>query len=302
MREFLETYMNAKEEMNEQQCEYQNQVCENQCQNGYYNNQNNDGGDNNNQNNNNNNQENNEEYCLMSCLSDAGYGECYDGDYNNNNNNNNNQAQELDYGRFAECEALYENNNNNGYYSGNSGAYVGAYCSNGGSAINLGVFTDPSCTIKGDNSLFESVYYTSLPYTTKSIIGNECLSCDASEYEYQEDDGNNNNNNNNNNYDYEVSDICEEVHERAAKCESNLSVKSSYYTPHTESCVLIHSTLSSLESITKSNGKSLKTARAFAWIFFFTTLGAVGYIVYLHQNKNGKIDLSMQGVLGGTSA
>jgi hypothetical protein len=46
----------------------------------------------------------------------------------------------------------------------------------------------------------------------------------------------------------------------------------------------------------------LKTARAFAWIFAFTTLGAVSYIVYLHQNKDGKIDLSMQGVLGGTSA
>ena len=296
MREFLETYMDAKEEMKEQQCEYQEQVCENQCENGYYNNQND--GDNDNDNNQNNNNNNDDEYCLMSCLSNAGYGECYDGDYNNNNNNN--QAEELDYAQFAECESLYEDNNN-GNYNGNSGAYVGAYCSNGGSAINLGVFTDSSCTIKGDNSLFESVYYTSLPYTTKSIIGNECLSCDASEYEYQEDDGDNNNNNNYN-YDYEVSEICEEVHERSAKCEENLSVKSSYYQPHTESCTLIHSTLSSLESITKSNGKSLTTARAFAWIFFFTTLGAVGYIFYLHQNKNGKIDLSMQGVLGGTSA
>ena len=306
LREFLESYMQQKEEMEEQICEYQQQKCEYSCQNQYenqYNNQNQDG-DNNNQNN-----QNNEEYCQMNCLSDAGYGECYEGNANNNNNNgNNNQAQDLDYARFAECEPLYENNNN---YNAQS-AYVGAYCSNGGSAIHLGVFSDPSCTVKSDNSLFKNVYYQDLP--TTSLVGNECFSCDAAEYEFEADDGNNNNNNNNQyNYNYEVADICAEVHERAAKCEKNLKIDSSAsannnggysrYYPHTESCQLIHSTLSSLESVTKSNGKSLKTARAFAWIFFFTTLASVGYIAFLHTKKDGKkIDLSLQGVLGGSDA
>ena len=304
LREFLESYMQQKEEMEEQICQYEEQKCEYSCQNQYNNNAN--------QNNNANRKlEDANEYCLMNCLSDAGYGDCYEGNANNNNNNNGNQAQELDYARFAECEPLYENNNN--YNANAQSAYVGAYCSKGGSAINLGVFSDPSCTVKSDNSLFESVYYQSLPYATTSIVGNECLSCDAAEYQFEADDGNNNNNNNNNQYNYEVSEICAEVHERAAKCEKNLKIDSSAsannnggysrYYPHTESCQLIHSTLSSLESVTKSNGKSLKTARAFAWIFFFTTLASVGYIAFLHTKKDGKkIDLSLQGVLGGSDA
>jgi len=293
LREFLESYVELKEQQEEQICEYQQNKCEYSCQNQY------------NNNNNNNNRKLEDAYCLSNCLSQAGFSQCDD-----NNNNNNNNAQEIDLAEFAECQPLFENNNNN-YAS--SSAYVGAYCTRGGSTINLGVFSDSACTVKSDDTLFQSVYYQKLPYTKTSLVSNDWFSCDAAEYEWAaDDDQNNNNNNNNNNYNYEISDMCEQVHERSAKCEKNLKISSSasaynnggytQYYPHTESCHFIHSTLSSLESVTKTNGRSLKTARAFAWIFFVTTLASAGYIVYLHKKKGVKIDLSLQGVLGGAEA
>mmetsp|Transcript_2907 Transcript_2907/g.6225 ORF Transcript_2907/g.6225 Transcript_2907/m.6225 type:complete len:324 (+) Transcript_2907:369-1340(+) len=208
-------------------------------------------------------------------------------DANNNNNNNNYN---------------YNNGNGNGYQA----AYVGAYCGGGGSRVNLGVFSDAACTVKSDDSLFQKYYYYSLPYTTTSIIGRECFSCDAAEYEFNENNGNGNNNYNNN---YEISQMCEEVHERSAKCEKNLKIgtsQSAYsnngytrYYPHTESCQFIHSTLSGLESVTRSNGRSLRTARAFAWIFAVTTLACVGYIVWLHSEKRKRSSVDLNSTYGG---
>ena len=157
MREFLETYVQMKEEMEERQCEMIEQQCEYTCQN----NGNNGNNNNQNQNNQNNNQNDNgdgdgraledaanqnynnydnEEYCMQKCFENAGYGGCYEGQ-NNNQNNGQNQQQDFEIERFAECEPLYEgggnnnNNNNNGYQA----AYVGAYCGSGGRSVNLGV-------------------------------------------------------------------------------------------------------------------------------------------------------------------
>ena len=300
LREFLETYTQMKEEMDEAKCESAENTCEYECQ--YNQNQNRwledadqDADENNNNNNNNN---NNEDYCSYKCMVDAGHTDCevvqeYE-QQQNGNNNNQQQAEEIDYSRFAECEALDDGNE-----YGNA-AYVGAYCSSNGKAVNLGVFTDAACTVKGDDSLFQTYFYTPLPYTKKSLIGKDCLSCDAQDYEAQ--DNNNDGNNNNNNYNYEVSEVCEQVHERSAKCEKKLKLSDSmYYTPHTESCAFIHRTLPALQSVTKSNGRSLSTARFFSWFFFLTTAAAAGYIFYIHKGKKSRtVDLAAQD--GGTQA
>merc|ERR1711966_594041 len=116
--------------------------------------------------------------------------------------------------------------------------FVGPYCSANGKSINLGVFMDEYCSSSATEGIYEKTHYgKALPYSSESIVSNDCISC----MRPAEDDGNNNNNNNNNknynngDYNYnqnqnqnqeepEVLEMCESLYEEAGKCESNLNV------------------------------------------------------------------------------
>ena len=123
-----------------------------------------------------------------------------------------------------------------------------------------------------DNSVYSKYTYdmygnpASLPYSSKSIVDNECISCkevDENAY-YQQ----------NNNY-YQAEDpieMCMQLYMQSAKYESK--VKKSY--PDTWSCTYINNILPALERVNQTGGSSAysTTATAFTWIFFLTTICA----------------------------
>lgn len=154
MREFVESYQQAKENANAALCENAEYQCELQCQNGQYQY---DG--NNNNNNNNNNGDNNgddNDYCSYQCLVDQGLGYCAQEDDDADQNN-------VDMDQFGECRAMNEdndnnNNNNNGYNNGSTQVYyTGAYCTSKG--VFAGVFTDSACMHHAPSGTYEKYNY-----------------------------------------------------------------------------------------------------------------------------------------------
>jgi len=240
MNEFVQSYLEHQQEAQEQECERVANNC--YCENA-----------------------NDDEACEAQCYVNAGiYEQCVEQD---NQNNNGEQEEEFELEQALECANLdidedamqyykynqnggnnnynYNNNNNNN----NNGQqelelFVGPYCSANGKSINLGVFMDEYCSSSAPEGIYEKTHYgKALPYSSESIVSNDCISC----MRPAEDDGNNNNNNNNNNnqnynngdYNYnqnqnqnqeepEVLEMCESLYEEAGKCESNLNVYGVY--------------------------------------------------------------------------
>ena len=140
MREFVESYQEAKEQANQAKCESAEYECEYKCQNGQYaynaayDDQYND----------------QEDYCQYQCLVDQGMGYCAQDEDN---------EYEVNMNELTECQPLNEdNNNNNGYYSSNTQIYyVGAYCTSSG--VYAGTFTDSACTKKAPSGTYEKYNY-----------------------------------------------------------------------------------------------------------------------------------------------
>lgn len=246
MNEFVQAYLEHQAEAQEQECESVANNC--YCENA-----------------------NDDEACEYQCYMNAGiYEQCVEQD---NQNNNGQQEDEFELEEALECANLdidedamqyymYNNNdgNNNNYnYNGNNNnnngqqeleLFVGPMCSSNGKSINLGVFMDEFCSYEAPSGIYEGTHYgKALPYSSESIVSNDCISCMAP----VEDDGNNNNNqnyynyyNNGNNgngnngdYNYnqnqnqnqeepEILEMCERLYEDAGKCESNLNVYGLY--------------------------------------------------------------------------
>jgi len=265
MRDFVETYTQAKEEIQEAACE----AVENSCNCDYY------YGD--------------DAACMTKCYATAGLDYCGDDNDNNNNNNNNNNA-DFDVAEYMECkEAEF------GYYNGNR-LYIGPVCSNNGKAINLKVFTDSSCTQAAPSGTYEKYNYNyALPYSKSSIVDNDCLSCKDAD----NDNDNDNNNNNNGNY-YEApepAEYCQEFYEESAKCETKLKYKSAAYRD-TGSCQYINKIIPSLERVYKSRsggGGGGGTATFFAVFFGLTSVGATAAAYYFFKKvERTTVDLSAQ--------
>lgn len=262
MREFLEVYLQTKEELEQAQCEAVEEYCN--CD-YYY-------GD--------------DEKCMAKCYSDAGLDFCGEEEYNME--------------EFVECaEAEFSNDQ---YYA--SRYFIGPICANSGTAIHLGVFKDMSCSVATDNSVYAKYTYdaygnpASLPYSSKSIVDNECISCkevDENANNYYNENANNYYNQNNNYYQAEDPiEMCMQVYMQSAKCENKM--KSKTY-PDTGSCTYINNILPALEKVHQSGGSSAsaKVSTAFAWIFLITTIcaGAGMYHFYvIAKRKNTALSQS----------
>jgi len=300
MREFVESYVEMKAELQEQACETIANYC--YCENA-----------------------NDEDNCEAQCFTDAGMTECIQyegqedqdmeamlecgalegGDQDNNNNNNNN--------------GNYNYNNNQNSYSSNSGVdmyrqyYIGPRCSpSDGKSIFMAAFNDAGCTSYAGSGVYEAFNYGyALPYESEPIVAlNDCISC----LQVDEDNDNNNNNNNNNgdnnnnngnnnnnnynnqNYDMEASEFCQQSYEEAAKCESKLSnYLGQYYYTDTSGCEYINNILPNLQHATRkiTSGSSVASSgaasTAFAVVFGFTSclLGAYAFFLYrkIHRAK-----------------
>jgi len=94
--------------------------------------------------------------------------------------------------------------------------FVGAYCSDQGSEVVLGLFTDDACSVFADDyggrSTYKSMTGNSLPYSEESVLDLKCISCKEPE------DANN---------DQDAADedltneMCEMMYTMAGKCEQN---------------------------------------------------------------------------------
>lgn len=197
---FMEAYFEAKRTNLEYECEHQlNYVCncddENQDDNF------------------------NRDYCEYDCFIDAGMEECVD-----QNPYQQDEVEEFNIEDYMACQELKVDNNNNNRRLDQEEVryYVGPYCANQGGSIHLGLFTDDTCTTFAEGVTFESLAGFSLPYSTESIVSEECMGC----LEREDNDNDNNNGNNNNNNDQQdedqVIESCEQLYMGSGKCEANL--------------------------------------------------------------------------------
>lgn len=171
--------------------------------------------------------------------------------------------------------------------------YVGPTCSNGFD-INLATFYDNGCSKKTKSGVYAALNYgASLPFEKSSMVSDACVSC--LQVDENGDDGNNNGN-----QDYEVTELCQESYEEAAKCESGLSgVK--YYADES-GCDYINNVLPKLvkatNSITKSQGSRSATSGSSAatgWAIFFFLTAAVfsAYAFFLYRKiHRAKVNLA----------
>jgi hypothetical protein len=214
---------------------------------------------------------NDDDVCLSACYAAAGLDYCEDADDDN----------AFDVDDYLECRNAAGNNKNDD--SSNS-LYVGAYCSSNGKSIYLGAFSDRQCSKSVAASNYKTLTGYTLPYTSTSIVSHDCISCKEPS-EYGDDDANQDQAD----ADY-VTEFCEDLYERSAKCESSLRIAA----PVTSGCEYINKILPRLESAALGKGRA---AVAWAWILLATTLIACGvaFVFYTKLRRRGGIDLAGQG-------
>jgi hypothetical protein len=208
---------------------------------------------------------NDDDVCLAACYATAGLDYCEEAE----------DEDAFDIQEYLECREVEYGDDD-----GNS-IYIGAYCA--GSGIELGVFSDRQCTKQIENSVYEALSGYSLP--TESLVDNTCISCkEPAEYDddynadqYDED---------------EVIEICEELYERSAKCESNLDITDK----QTSGCNYMHNILPQMERVASSGRVS--GSKAFMWIFLCTTVAssALAFMFYA-KARRAKINLLDGGLL-----
>eukprot|EP00980_Cylindrotheca_fusiformis_P008525 scaffold1807_cov140-Cylindrotheca_fusiformis.AAC.17 len=229
---------------------------------------------------------NDDEACENQCYEDAGLSDCieYEGD------------EEFNAQEYLECKEI-EGNNNNGNGNNQQQYYVGPICSDGFD-INLATFYDNGCSKKTESGIYESLYYgSSLPFEKESMVTNDCIAC-----KYVDEDQNNNGGNNNDDGDVEITELCEQSYEDAAKCEFGLS-GSKYYADES-GCDYINNVLPKLakaaSSITGSKvsravggGGGGGAATAFAILFALTTVIMAAYSFFLYRKiHRAKVNLA----------
>lgn len=258
MAEFVEAYVEAKQEKEEAICGAIEENC-------YCDNADDDQG------------------CANRCYVDQGADYCVEYD---------DGQEEVEIQDLLMCEAM---ENYEAYY-------VGPYCAEGGDGIYIGVFGDAGCVNHAEDGLdlYAKVMYRALPYSSESIVGDECVSC----LQVDEDNGNddNNNNNNNNGDEAEIVEMCERMYEEAAKCETNLDYSgySNYWYADETACNYINYILPRLDKAFGVKSRSASgdggPAKGFAIFFGISTFALAGVCYWLYTKvQRTSVDLSAQG-------
>lgn len=118
-----------------------------------------------------------------------------------------------DAAEYYKCEKVYENENKNLVY------YAGAMCSNSGSRIKVGLFTDESCenydeSASTDTYIKKNGYNVKLSYhlMKKTFVADECI---ASCADVEDDDGGDDDNT-----EVETTEVCGNLYKASGKCET----------------------------------------------------------------------------------
>lgn len=236
------------------------------------------------------------EQCNENCQVDDQYGgdlsddcqECLDkcDGYDNLEDNGMGDASE-----FIEC-AGGQNDDDAEYFTG-------AYCSDGGSAIKIGVFSDENCvnSVNGMDAATVQGFQNGFSYHILSAAySSDCISClqEVDEDEDQADD-----------YEPETNEICQELYDAAGKCETNFKGGYlQYYDSQSSNEESVCEFISSLDSGTydqtgeivigdggvsyKKGGTTATNGQKFVLtIFILSTIGLASYAAILHQKITG---------------
>ena len=166
------------------------------------------------------------------------------------------------------------------------GLFVGPYCTANGKKIHLGVFSDETCSYMAEDGIYEKFSYgQALPYSSESLISDECISCKEPQDANEQNNGDQQDEDN-------VLEICERLYEDAGKCESGLGSNVKYY-PVTYGCDFIKSLHAPGKMNSANSGVS--AAKVFAGLFAVTTaiFGAVAYYFHMKQERTN-VQLSGQ--------
>lgn len=182
---------------------------------------------------------------------------------------------------MAECRELEVEDNNNRRLEEEEEVqyFVGAYCSDSGSSIHLGVFTEETCSQFADEyggrATYEQLTYgKTLPYSESTMIGSECMSCK------EPADADQNNDNDEADED-EVKESCEQLYEASGKCEAGLSGYIQY--PNNNGCNFMEGIKIVRKNgvVVRGPGSKNTTASVFIGLFAASFVLFGGYAYYL---------------------
>ncbi|KAL3827082.1 hypothetical protein ACHAXA_002317 [Cyclostephanos tholiformis] len=183
--------------------------------------------------------------------------------------------------------------------------YLGPYCSNQGGDIRLGFFQDQYCSIPSANqaSYFQKLTGVVVPFTDKSIVTTNCMSCEykveengeaVNDYYNYDADGNKN---------YyvaaEVNELCGTMYMSSGKCESQFN-KEDFPYPETGACTYIESVKRLKDDGIIRADQKISSKPAAVSIGVFTSLAVLmgGYVYYLKS----KIARSRVNLAGATTS
>jgi hypothetical protein len=234
-----------------------------------------------------------DDYCKYDTYMAKGMEYCVENNpYEQGNDNNKNDQNNAEwFNQIAQgCQQWkYENNYNNRKLEDNQVAYyMGAFCSENGGSIHIGLFTEETCSTPWDENNGADTYLgltgTELPYATTTLIGSECVSCMEPKDQDQ--------NNQNDQYDVDqVKESCESLYFSAGKCETGMSITA----PDTGACNFMEGI-----KIYRKNGeliyskaKAGTTASVFVGLFATAFILTGGYAYYLKSKLDrSKVALS----------
>jgi len=218
----------------------------------------------------------NREYCEYDCFVDAGMSECVD-----RNPYADDEVEEVNVDEYLECAQLDvkedEDRKLEEEAEEEAAYYVGPYCAKQGGDIYLGVFTEDSCTTFADDyggkSTYEALTGQTLPYSSESLVGMECLTTKE-----VDDDG-----------EVNVYEQVEELYQAAGKCEENLA-EGTVDEPNSNGCSYIEGVKIVREDgvVRSGSARSNPVATAFIVIFAMAFVAMAFYVYYLRTRLGVK--------------
>lgn len=207
--------------------------------------------------------------CSASCFAADGLSQCSQWE------------RDLNFGvlGYLQCaEYKFQNGNGNNYY-------LGPYCASQGGSIYLGLFSDNTCTTPADSNNGLTTYSelaagVELPYNKTSLASATCLSCVKESDKNEQDNVDQNSNNN-------VLDMCNEIYQKAGKCESNLP-SGTVSTPNDAACQYMQGVKIARADgvITTSGHRPNPVVTAFI-VIFAMAFAAMGFYVWYLRTRLG---------------
>ena len=266
MDTFLQSYLQNKEEIQEEQC--QNRL--NKCGCGQ-------------------NDDDDDEKCEYKCYKNAGMSQCIENNpyYDDGEQDGKDNFDIKDYTYCAQYKIDEEDENKNRHRHLDEAEvqyFLGAYCADKGDDIHLGLFVDDTCTEFADSDGGATTFYENfgieMPYEGESLVSKSCFTCKDYQY-YGGDVG--------------TRELCENTYMSAGKCESKIS-GNAVANPNENACnyiegikVLKHSPNGIIYRQYRGSKKAAIAIAIFAATFFLLAF----YVCFLRKQIKLKQQMSI---------